>query len=422
MNEKIEFTEVLFIIGQSSMLILLLCLIGYWCARIGIITTTVQKGLSELIITILMPSLLFSQVGSGIDAVAIIHLWPIPVFLYLFATISGSLGLLGGKLFSFNSTETKFVTASIIFNNLTHLSMGLIQNLGTTEAMQLLLWNEQDTPEKARTRGVSYTLLATLIGNLLSLGTYLLRKEPQNEDDENNDLARALQVDEESARTAHISRKIVNEGSISESTPLLNPASSSHAKNFSTASRRVRDVISNVETIMNPPIYAAIAALIVGTNPFLKSLFFGKNAPLYPIITKSMIFLGNASTPLTLLVLGAQLSNLSRSKSGKMFSAISWVMIARFMIMPFIGISLVMMTRGWFLDDPMFWFVLMMLASGPSAINCINVTQLTGAFQEEMAALLIYSYIAVIPTLTVTVMTMFYLIHKTSTTPADLIS
>ncbi|CAG8470175.1 6293_t:CDS:2 [Ambispora leptoticha] len=371
-----EFTELLSIIAQSSTLILLLCLIGYWCARVGIITTTVQKGLSELIITVLMPSLLFSQVASGTDAATIIYLWPIPVFLYIFAMFSGSLGLLGGKLFGFDSKQTKFVTASIIFNNLTSLTLGLIQNLGTTEAMQFLLWKEEDTPEKAK--------------------------------------ARDLLSDEESAKRAHLSRKISHEGSFNESTPLLRPISSSHAKNFSTASRRVREVMSNVETLMNPPIYAAIAALIVGSIPSLKSLFFGENALLYPTITKSMIFLGNASTPLTLLTLGAQLSNLSsRSKGGKMYSAISWVMIARFMIMPFIGIFLVMMTRDWLVDDPMLWFVLMMLASGPSAFNCINITQLTGAFQEEMARLLIYSYIAVIPILTVTVMTMFYFIHKT---------
>ncbi|CAG8773440.1 1336_t:CDS:1, partial [Dentiscutata heterogama] len=55
---------------------------------------------------------------------------------------------------------------------------------------------------------------------------------------------------------------------------------------------------------------------------------------------------------------------------------------------------------SWYMNDPMLWFVLTLFASGPTAVNCMNLVQLTGTFREEMATLLFYSYITVVPMIT----------------------
>lgn len=129
-----------------------------------------------------------------------------------------------------------------------------------------------------------------------------------------------------------------------------------------------------------------------------------------------MITMGQLSIPLTLICLGAQLKNIPRSKDRQMFSAISWVMVCRFTIMPTIGLILVMMTRSFYLHDPMLWFTLIMLSAGPTAINCINLTQLTGAFQKEMATLLFYSYLVAAPMVTCIVVVAFMSISNVAST------
>ncbi|KAG9305021.1 hypothetical protein G9A89_007424 [Geosiphon pyriformis] len=440
-----ELWTYLFIIAQSCAQILLICVTGYTCARIGIINGTVQKGLSELTVNILMPCLLFSQVASGIDLDTLVRLWPIPMFIGSFALISGSLGIIGGKLLHLTTPQTKFASAGIIFNNLTSLTLPLMYNIGTSEAIEILLWGKNDTPSEATKRGISYVLLATLLGNLLrwTLGAQLLRKEedPISEAMFEVEEARSTyghsryydRCSKSSYETLEFSGNFCyakNGLKSTETTPLFysdsqspspspspsSSSSSSSSSSFSSFSRKITNSVKNIATtigkVMNPPLYAAIIALIVGATPTLKSLFFGKAAPFYPTITRAMICVGDTAVPLTLLVLGAQLSNIPRSKGGNLFPALGWVMFCRFLIMPFIGIGIVMWTRDWFSNDPMLWFALMFLAAGPSAVNCINITQLTGAFQEEMAALLFYSYAAVAPILTVSVMVMFLAIEK----------
>ncbi|CAG8503323.1 7605_t:CDS:1 [Diversispora eburnea] len=167
---------------------------------------------------------------------------------------------------------------------------------------------------------------------------------------------------------------------------------------------------------MNPPLYAAILALIIGITRPLKVIFFGDNAPL-AVFTQSIEYIGTITIPLTLMALGAQLANLpTRSKGGKsLFPSIGYILICRFLVMPLIGIILVLLTKNWFVQDPMLWFILMLLASGPTAVNCLNLAYLNKSFEEEMATLLFYSYMALAPFITIIVMGMLSIIGNFNT-------
>ncbi|KAG9295712.1 hypothetical protein G9A89_001729 [Geosiphon pyriformis] len=387
------------VISQSSAQILLICIAGYVCARIGLINSTVQKGISELTVSFLMPCLLFSQVASEVDLETLVRLWPIPAFFSVYAIISYALGEFGGKALRLQKSQRNFVSAGIIFNNLTSISVGLIQSIEKTDVIDILLWGKDDKPSEAASRGISYTLLATLLANLLrwSLGTYLLRKQ-----DEETHIKPLVDLEEHKAEYFTSNGK----SSADETTPIL------RSQNAQSSKSSFHFLVKFMRKIMNPPLYAALIALVVGTTPQLKSLFFGPHAPFYPTITRAMIFIGDTAVPLTLLALGAQLNNQPRKEGRQTFSAVSLVMTGRFLIMPIIGISLVMLTRSWYIDDPMLWFALMLFASGPTAVNCVNITQFTGAFQDEMATLLFYSYITFALGLTFNVMGMFFMISK----------
>ncbi|CAG8593000.1 499_t:CDS:2 [Ambispora gerdemannii] len=380
------FLDLLILSVQSSSLMLLVAVAGYYCAKYGILDASAQRGLSQLTIQLLMPCLLFAQVAESIDADTLLQLWPLPAFLIIISLISGLLGLIGGKIFNFSGSQTRFLATGIIFNNVTSFPIGLIQSLVATEAISFLLWGDLDTPKKAAARGISYALLNTLFANILrfSFGTWLLKKEVSID---NNRI-----TDVEQANT--------------ENTPLLSSSHQTFRAPFS-------NLIYKIKEFMNPPLYTSLIAIIVGTIPTIKSLFFKDTTIFYIVITRPAQYLGDITIPLTILLLGAQLNNLSSSsKSRELLGIISYIMTCRFIIMPIIGILLVVMTRGWYFKDPMLWFVMMMTASGPSAIIIINMAQLTGSFQEEVAALLAYSYLALTPMATVFMMIMLEVIER----------
>ncbi|CAG8483561.1 4982_t:CDS:2 [Ambispora leptoticha] len=376
-----NFLHLLILSVESSSLILIVVVIGYYCAKYDVLNANAQRGLSQLTIKLLLPCLLFAQVAESIDAETLLRLWPIPAFFITTSLIGGFLGLIGGKIFNFSNSQTRLIVTGIIFTNVASLPIGLIQGLTTTEAIEFFLWGEHDKPENAFARGVSYALLNTLLSNILrfSLGTWLLKKE--------EDIA-----DEEQINT--------------ENTPLL--SSSSHQ----TPNTPFSNLINKIKGFMNAPLYAALIAIIVGTIPTIRSLFFGESAILYTVITRPVQYIGEIAIPFTILLLGAQLNNISPHKSRELLPIISYIMTCRFIIMPIIGISLVVLTRGWYFDDPMLWFVMMLATSGPTAINTMNVAQITGSFQEEVAALLAYSYIALAPMITVFTMIILSIIES----------
>ncbi|CAG8454044.1 215_t:CDS:2 [Dentiscutata erythropus] len=378
--------------AQSCSQVLLVCVAGFLAAKLELITTNIQKNLSSLIINIFMPCFLFSNVASSVTVETLISLWPIPAFFFIFITIGSGLGLLSGTLLKLNNvSNTKFVITGIIFNNVTSLSLGLLRGIEKTDAIMILKWYPDDTPNVIAKRGISYVLLATLWTNLLrwSLGAYLLKKEtrsliPQHNFDEITDITE----NDPSKRPV-----------ADEITPLLASQRILHPY-----VERLHPVWSRVKTIfkfkfMNPPLYAALVALVIVAIPPLKSFLFDKNAPFMPL-TQAVEYIGSVSVPLTLLTLGAQLKNLSISKSKSIAHMIAYVLTCRLIIMPVIGTVMVMLTRDWYLNDPMLWFVLILMASGPTAVNCMNLAQLTDNFQEEMSALLFYGYVAAIPMVT----------------------
>ncbi|RHZ78960.1 hypothetical protein Glove_153g41 [Diversispora epigaea] len=436
---QINYSSIFFASIQSSSEVLFVCIAGYMAAKCGIITENSQKNLSQLLIQILMPCLLFSEIGPVVDINKLITLWPLPVFTLIFIMISALFGIFGGKMvLSLSTADTKFVMTGIMFNNLASLLMGLLRGMENTSAMELFSRDKEDTPEASIKRGNSYVLLAVLFNTLLrwSLGAYLLKKEtPIVENIEEND---QQQITYSTTYSTIIIPTTYSAAAIKDSplpihfetTQLLNNNNNNNNNNDHNNNNDINDhnnnnnyyylnIIKNNKTIkkinefMNPPLYAALLALIVGTTKPLKLIFFGHDAPL-AVFTQAIDYIGTITIPLTLMALGAQLANLpTRPKGGKsIFPSIGYILICRFLIMPVIGIIIVLLTKNWFVRDPMLWFILMMLASGPTAVNCLNLAYLNKSFEEEMATLLFYSYMAVAPLITIIVMGVLSIIGK----------
>ena len=100
------------------------------------------------------------------DLETLLKLWPITTFYLIFALIGGTLAIIGGYVFRWSAPKTKFAMTSVIFNNVTSMSIALLLSIGKTDAIMLLTHDKRELPEEIVSRGVSYLLIANLMGNL----------------------------------------------------------------------------------------------------------------------------------------------------------------------------------------------------------------------------------------------------------------
>ena len=100
------------------------------------------------------------------DLATLVKLWPITSFYFVFAMLASVLAIIGGYLFGWSMPKTKFAMTSIIFNNVTSMSIALLLSIGKTDAIMLLTHDKTEPPEEVVSRGISYLLIANLMGNL----------------------------------------------------------------------------------------------------------------------------------------------------------------------------------------------------------------------------------------------------------------
>ncbi|KXS18067.1 auxin efflux carrier [Gonapodya prolifera JEL478] len=189
--------------------------------------------------------------------------------------------------------------------------------------------------------------------------------------------------------------------------------------------------------VLNPPVFAALLSIVVGLCAPVRNMLYGPNAPLKILIAKPIELCGDASVPLTLVSLGGQLfkiygrvtaspngrrdstprslEQLEREKARKTNRALVLILVARLLLMPVISTALVLWTRQWLdlgLSDPMFVMTLMILGGGPTAVNLLQICQVHGSYEDEMASLLFWSYVLVVPTQIACVMGQLWIVGQ----------
>ncbi|KAG5550825.1 hypothetical protein RHGRI_015696 [Rhododendron griersonianum] len=222
-----------------------ICFMGFLLAYFKILPANGRKLLNGLVFSLLLPCLIFSQLGQAITLEKMIEWWFIP-FNVLLATISGSLiGLAVATIVRPPYPFFKFTIVHIGIGNLLHSGVGAI---------------------------VLYTYVFYMLAPP-SEGTFDIED-------------RGLPL------------KNSPKDSTQEQVPLLMqeamPTNSDAPK-----IRKIKDLLAfvfeklKVKQILHPPIIASILAMVIGCVPFLKRLVFTNDAPLY-FFTDSCTILGYA--------------------------------------------------------------------------------------------------------------------------------
>ncbi|KAH0162245.1 membrane transporter, partial [Aureobasidium melanogenum] len=396
-NFVIPFTGAL----QASLAVLLTIFYGVIAAQFDLLNEKSAKDISKACVRLFLPALLIVNVGqqlsleSGTKYLAV-FIWAI---IYNVLSMVFGLAVFTGSLSPIDQVPepASMGHSRHRLNNTTSLPLLLVQSLQSTGIVDSL-----DASSDTLDRAKSYFLVNAMVFNSLTfaLGPRLLNgqnedspeEEPEKEDEDEDEAERGSlhERQEENEETSLLPNRAVRSG-----TKAIYKTQKRLSNYYSSLSPRTQAVLDFLYQFWNPPLIGAVIGGIVGLVPALHTLFFSKpqeGGYLNAWLTSSIKNIGDLFASLQVVVVGVKLSQaMLRYKKGEQSGSVPWkpftiITVVRFVIWPLISIPLV-----WVLasktnvlsDDPILWFAMMLMPTGPPAMKLTALADVSGAGDEE---------------------------------------
>ncbi|KAH7130068.1 auxin efflux carrier [Dendryphion nanum] len=438
---------------QASLSVLLVISYGALAAKYTLLSPSNAKAISKICVKMFLPLLLLVQIGSQLHLHSAHRYLLILAWAFLCHAVSFGIGIAGHVWFGFPD----WITAAIMFNNTTSYPLLLIQSLEQTGILGGLVGGKT---KEGIERAKSYFLVFATVSSCLTfaVGPRLMDAEHEVEADDRKSLGSSLDggLDSDSDAENDDENGVggdgdvengVNQGQVTETTHLLVPSQSSgrgrhhsvvsitffpstpkfasvprrpfyiarpHWKNFSP---RTQWWLLFFYDFLNAPLLGAVLGAVIGLTPPLHRAFFAdtySGGIFTAWLTESWRNVGGLFVPLPLIVAGISLwtsyheSKAPSSPSSSSTSApLPWtttlfILIIRFLLWPILSIGTIYFLvhsegrDGILGDDPMLWFAMMLMPTGPPAMKLITMVQVSDAGIEDerkIARILTVSYI-----------------------------
>ncbi|XP_068640986.1 protein PIN-LIKES 6-like isoform X2 [Aristolochia californica] len=329
-----------------------MCFMGFLMATkyVNILQASGRKLLNGLVFTLLLPCLIFSQLGRAVTLEKMLQWWFIP-FNVVLATISGNIG---------------------------NIPLVLIAALCQDKS------NPFGDSEQCNKMGNAYISFGQWVGAIV-LYTYVFQM-----------LAPPPGGSFDSSAEPRLPTKAISKDAPPEQQALLASQEPETKDLDSSKRRKIMEILSllyeklKLKQILQPPIIASVLAMVIGVIPFLKHLIFTDDAPLF-FFTDSCIILGEAMVPCILLALGGNLVDGPGTGSKKLgFRTTAAIVFGRLVLVPPVGLGIVTLAdKLGFIPagDKMFKFVLLLQHSMPTSVLSGAVANLRGCGREAAAVL-----------------------------------
>jgi len=423
---------------QASLSVLLVISYGGIAGWLGLLHRGNTKAISKLCVRFFLPALLITKIGAQLDQGAaarylIIFVWAVAAHLVSFA-----LGLLGHHVLGM----PEWVTAALMFNNTTSYPLLLLTALAETGILQTLIVNDDESASDAVERAKSYFLVFATVSSCLTfaVGPRLVDSEhaPDSDDEDDkqggeeeadrpSDWGTESSSSDDNRRHGTSSDSEANEGTglLSSQRPAYYVQYSSSNLFFPSIRRpsvqkpnpdrraliiprvrweklspRARWWLLLMSDFFNAPLVGAILGAIIGLVPGLQRLFFAPTQEggfFTAWLTSSWKNIAQIFVPLPVLVTGATLfmtAKEARQQGESIFKlpwlTVGYILLVRFVLWPVASIAciyLVASKTDWLGNDPMLWFTMMLMPTGPPASKLMTLVQVSGAGPEELASI-----------------------------------
>ncbi|KFA65034.1 hypothetical protein S40285_05631 [Stachybotrys chlorohalonatus IBT 40285] len=396
---------------QASLSVLLTISYGVIAAQTNFLDEQSAKKISKLCVNMLLPALLIVNLGSELDIDTVTRYIPILVWALFYNVGSWAIGALGTRVFKL----PKWVTPAVTFNNTTSMPLLLIQSLGSTGTLTQLAWHDSDDVETIVGRARSYFLVASIIGNTMTfgIGGEMLGAFEEDPADELDRHLRDHVSDEDLAENGECDQDNQDgeDSQPDEGTSLLPDHFNRHKKtavsNTYNVLTRVWDTFppwlqtatARIRKFFSPPGIGAIVGIILGITPPLHRVFFNdvtKGGIFKAWLTTSLKNIGELFIALQVIVVGVKLAiSLQRMRRGESSGklppfAVTFTLLIRFIFWPVVSIAIIgaLAAKTNVLgNDPVLWFTMMLMPTGPSAMKLGALADVGGAGDEEKMAI-----------------------------------
>ncbi|KAF1847284.1 uncharacterized protein K460DRAFT_332108 [Cucurbitaria berberidis CBS 394.84] len=411
---------------QASFSVLITIIFGVVAAQCNLLSTNAAKEVSKLCVRMFLPALLIYKIGSNLHQDTGVRYIPILIWSISYTLLSVLVGRTLTRIFKLPA----WVTPAIAFNNTTSLPLLLIQSLKQTQILDAILIGGESAAD-AMDRAESYFLINAMVSNSLTfaLGPRLLKPGDEDAPDNEDEVEESESESEEGEEGENGDIERGPDGLINEHTSLL-PRRIVHPTNrvekkgylksrnwYNSLPPWAQGTLDVAWQFANAPIMGALFGAIIGLIPSLHRLFFSpsnEGGYLNAWLTTSIKNIGDLFASTQIIVVGVKLSqSMLRMKRGEDSGNVSkgslaLVTLFRFIIWPLISIPLIwaIASKTELLNgDPMLWFSMMLMPTGPPAMILVALTDVTGApeaMKMTIAKFLTISY-AITPMICFTV-------------------
>jgi predicted permease len=422
---------------QASLSVLLVISYGGIAAKLGLLNSTVSKSISKICVRMFLPALLLAQIGSELHAGSVNRY----IVIFAWALICHFVSFLIGITAHLLLGMPDWITAAIMFNNTTSYPLLLVQSLDETGILSSLITGNETT-RAAISRAKSYFLVFATVSSCLTfaVGPRLIDSEhapePPSDKEEESD-EEEVDLEQENATSRRYS---VEPCSPTDRTHLLIPGTQPRRpssfrssvisakvydrrpsfipkKRWFNLNERSKWWLLFFSDFLNAPLLGAMLGVIIGLVPALHVAFFSptnEGGIFSAWLTASLQNIGGLFVPLPVVVAGVSLytsmKNVRRvstttnpGEARTPWLTSTFVLVIRFGIWPLVSIATIYFLAKeteWLGEDPMLWFTMMLMPTGPPAMKLITLVEVSDGDEEDehkIAKLLTVSYYFPLP-------------------------
>ncbi|TKA66763.1 hypothetical protein B0A55_09654 [Friedmanniomyces simplex] len=381
---------------QASLSVLLTIAAGVLAAQTNLLSEKSSKEISKLCVRLFLPALLIVNVGSQLHLDTGIRYVPIILYALFYNLSSMLLGWAITRVFGM----PEWVTPAVAFNNTTALPLLLVQSLDATGILASLD-ESGDVIERAK----SYFLVNAMVGNSLTfaLGPKLLNGQEEDapdadeekEDQTEEEADSELESQREEAEDANEDSSLLPNRAVRNGTRAEYEAYKHGRKYWAKLPKWAQTTLDFAYQFLNAPLIGAAIGALLGLVPALHTAFFNEQQEggwANAWLTTAVKNVGNLFATLQVIVVGVKLSQaMLRMKKGEASGNVPWVpmvtvSVIRFVVWPAISIPLIYLlaTKTSVLsNDPILWFCMMLMPTGPPAMKLTALADVNGASDEQ---------------------------------------
>jgi predicted permease len=394
---------------QASLSVLLVIFYGGMAAKLKILSADNTKPISKLCVRLFLPALLITKLGAQMEVESVGRYGIILVWAIVVHAISYALGFVAKRFMKMPD----WTTLAIMFNNSTSYPLLLIEALSETGILQSLIVSDESASDAVE-RAKSYYLVYSTVSSCLTfaVGPRLVDGEHGPDDDDDGEEAKDQDEGtdgednddlEANERTGLVNGSDTIFGSIDQPSDIIPAAKAVRRKAYFISKQKWNNLSPRTQwwllftaDFFNSALIGALLGAIIGLTPPLHKAFFAgedEGGIFKAWLTKSWKTIGEVFVPLPIVVAGVVLySSIQDAKMDKSeLKKIPWgtwgyVLGIRFLLWPAASIGLVYAVAsktGWLGDDPMLWFTLMLMPTGPPAMKLITLVQVSGGNEDE---------------------------------------